>query len=368
MAVGLNYYDHAEEMKKKPTAEPMIFLKSPSSLTSFKDSIMLPNHMSSKVDYEGELGVIIGKRTKNIKYSNATDVIFGYTIINDVTARKLQNNPIVTFAGKSYVKVFNYGHGMYDVDSHLKLVSVKGDKSNGALKVTSSAVSGDVADSGFSGSPASKTFSLTDSDYSSYGGSGAGLKLDVEILQSDRDAVNNIYVTDPGLGYAANETLTATLESGRTITVTITKVGDTLGGLPIELINTPNGNITHHSKLQNIGESVDRPAFDMDSFNIDLNSITAPFTSDNNLSSDVYSFRSTYGALETTQGGGDEVVCTRNLYYDGLHTMIPSTKVAGTQIFASCYRTGMSSPEDTCLLYTSPSPRDQRGSRMAACA
>ena len=268
----------------------------------------------------------------------------------DLPSRKLQNNPIVTFAGKSYVKVFNYGHGMYDVDSHLKLVSVKGDKSNGALKVTSSAVTGgDVADSGFSGSPSSKTFSLTDSDYSSYGGSGTGLKLDVEILASDKDAVNNIYITDPGLGYAANETLTATLETGHTITVTITKVGDTLGGLPIELINTPNGNITHHSKLQNIGESSDKPAFDMDSFNIDLNSVTAPFTSNNNLSSDVYSFRTTYGALETTQGGGDEVVCTRNLYYDGLHTMIPSTKVAGTQIFASCYRTGMSSPEDTNL-------------------
>ena len=239
-------------------------------------------------------------------------------------SRKLQNNPVVTFAGESHVKIFNYGHGQYDAGSHTKIVSVKGDKSNGALKVSSSAITGGDVSS-------AQTFSLTDSDYTYGAGNlGSGLKLDVEVSASDLDAVNNIYITDPGLGYVVNQTFTATLETGHTITVTVEKVGDTLGGLPIELINTP------HGALQD---------FDIDSFNLDLNSTTAPFSSSNNLTSNVYSFKSTYGATETTQGGGDEVVSTRNLYYDGLHTMIPSTRVAGTQIFASCYRTGMNSPE-----------------------
>tara|TARA_Y100001978_G_scaffold203510_1_gene230267 strand:- start:18840 stop:25616 length:6777 start_codon:yes stop_codon:yes gene_type:complete len=243
-------------------------------------------------------------------------------------SRRLQPNPIVTTQGESFIKVLNYGHGMYDTSSHVKIVSIKGDKSNGALKVTSSAVSGDVANSGFNAG--SKTFSLTDSDYTyGSGNTGAGLKLDVEILQSDRDAVSNIFITDPGVGYTT-QTFTATLETGKTITVTIDKVGDTLGGLPIELMNTPHGALED---------------FAIDNFNLDLNSTTLPFTNSNNLSSSEYSFRSTYGAVESTQGGGDEVVCTRNIYYDGLHTMIPSTKVAGTEIFATCYRTGMNSPE-----------------------
>ena len=102
VAVGLNYYDHAEEMKKKPTAEPMIFLKSPSSLTSFKDSIMLPNHMSSKVDYEGELGIVIKKEAKWINTNEAKKYILGGLCVNDITARDLQAIDIQFGRGKNF--------------------------------------------------------------------------------------------------------------------------------------------------------------------------------------------------------------------------------------------------------------------------
>ena len=81
--------------------EPIIFNKATTSVIGPNDKIELVNDRTNTTDYEGELGVIIGKRTKNIKYSNATDVIFGYTIINDVTARKLQNNHKQWFIGKS---------------------------------------------------------------------------------------------------------------------------------------------------------------------------------------------------------------------------------------------------------------------------
>ena len=108
-----------------------------------------------------------------------------------------------------------------------------------------------------------------------------------------------------------------TIDTDKTFTVGITTVGDTLGGLPVDLINKNHDGLSDYS---------------MDNFNVDLDASTLA----NNLSSSSYSFKSTYGATESTVGGGNEVMSTRNIYYDALHTMIPSTKVAGTQIFASC--------------------------------
>ena len=111
ICVGKNYAEHAKEVQKSSFGtlqgkmqvpkEPIIFNKATTSVIGPNDKIELVNDRTNTTDYEGELGVIIGKRTKNIKYSNATDVIFGYTIINDVTARKLQNNHKQWFIGKS---------------------------------------------------------------------------------------------------------------------------------------------------------------------------------------------------------------------------------------------------------------------------
>ena len=111
ICVGKNYAEHAKEVQKSSFStlqgkmqvpkEPIIFNKATTSVIGPNDKIELINDRTNTTDYEGELGVIIGKRTKNIKYSNATDAIFGYTIINDVTARKLQNNHKQWFIGKS---------------------------------------------------------------------------------------------------------------------------------------------------------------------------------------------------------------------------------------------------------------------------
>tara|TARA_B100000963_G_scaffold97693_1_gene84367 strand:+ start:774 stop:1661 length:888 start_codon:yes stop_codon:yes gene_type:complete len=111
ICVGKNYVEHAKEVQKSTFStlqekmqvpkEPIIFNKATTSVIGPNDKIELVNDRTNTTDYEGELGVIIGKRTKNIKYSYADDVIFGYTIINDVTARKLQNNHKQWFIGKS---------------------------------------------------------------------------------------------------------------------------------------------------------------------------------------------------------------------------------------------------------------------------
>jgi 2-keto-4-pentenoate hydratase/2-oxohepta-3-ene-1,7-dioic acid hydratase in catechol pathway len=102
VAVGLNYRDHAQELKKKIPDEPLLFLKPSTSIIGHEDKIIYPHHMSSRVDYEGELGVIIGKEAKWINESDATDYIFGYTCINDVTARDLQVKDIQYTRAKGF--------------------------------------------------------------------------------------------------------------------------------------------------------------------------------------------------------------------------------------------------------------------------
>jgi 2-keto-4-pentenoate hydratase/2-oxohepta-3-ene-1,7-dioic acid hydratase in catechol pathway len=90
VAVGLNYRDHAEELKKKIPDEPLLFMKPSTSIIGHEDNVIYPSHMSSRIDYEGELAVVIGKEATWVNESDACDYIFGYTCINDVTARDLQ--------------------------------------------------------------------------------------------------------------------------------------------------------------------------------------------------------------------------------------------------------------------------------------
>ncbi len=89
VAVGLNYRDHAREMGKTIPPEPLIFLKAPSALNHPGGDIVYPR-ASTRVDYEAELAVVIGRRAKNVARAEASTAILGYTCINDVTARDLQ--------------------------------------------------------------------------------------------------------------------------------------------------------------------------------------------------------------------------------------------------------------------------------------
>jgi 2-keto-4-pentenoate hydratase/2-oxohepta-3-ene-1,7-dioic acid hydratase in catechol pathway len=90
VAVGLNYRDHAEELSLPLPEEPLLFLKPASSVIGPGDPIILPPQ-SARVDYEAELGIVIGKTAKNVPRATAGEYIRGYTCLNDVTARDLQN-------------------------------------------------------------------------------------------------------------------------------------------------------------------------------------------------------------------------------------------------------------------------------------
>jgi 2-keto-4-pentenoate hydratase/2-oxohepta-3-ene-1,7-dioic acid hydratase in catechol pathway len=87
--VGLNYRDHAAEVRLPVPEEPILFLKPPSSVIGPGEPILLPPQ-SDRVDYEAELAVVIGKVARNVPMERAGDYVFGYTCLNDVTARDLQ--------------------------------------------------------------------------------------------------------------------------------------------------------------------------------------------------------------------------------------------------------------------------------------
>ncbi|MBE6511536.1 MAG: fumarylacetoacetate hydrolase family protein [Methanobrevibacter olleyae] len=86
VCIGLNYKDHAKELNLELPKSPVIFIK-PSTTVNRTDNIIIYPKVSKQIDYEGELAVVIGKKTKQVSKEEADDYIFGYTIINDVTAR-----------------------------------------------------------------------------------------------------------------------------------------------------------------------------------------------------------------------------------------------------------------------------------------
>lgn len=89
VAIGLNYRDHAAEMGADLPSEPLLFLKPPSAIVGPEAEILLPQ-ASARIDYEGELAIVIGRRASRVSPEDARRHIFGYTCLNDVTARDLQ--------------------------------------------------------------------------------------------------------------------------------------------------------------------------------------------------------------------------------------------------------------------------------------
>ena len=89
VCVGLNYHCHAKELGMNTPHHPIIFIKPLSSIIGPEDNIIYPN-VSKRVDYEGELAIVIGKKAKAIKEKDVKKYVLGFTCVNDVTARDLQ--------------------------------------------------------------------------------------------------------------------------------------------------------------------------------------------------------------------------------------------------------------------------------------
>jgi 2,4-didehydro-3-deoxy-L-rhamnonate hydrolase len=89
IAIGLNFYDHAEESGMPVPKEPVVFMKANSCIVGPNDNVMLPKG-SKKTDWEVELGIVIGTRARYVSQKAATDYVAGYCLINDVSEREYQ--------------------------------------------------------------------------------------------------------------------------------------------------------------------------------------------------------------------------------------------------------------------------------------
>lgn len=104
--LGINYREHAYEFEKTTDAskaipkDPIVFSKLPTTVIGPDQPILSHSHVTSELDYEGEFAIILGKEGTNIRKEDAFDYIFGYTIINDVTARDLQRKHKQWLLGK----------------------------------------------------------------------------------------------------------------------------------------------------------------------------------------------------------------------------------------------------------------------------
>ncbi|HEX2306321.1 MAG TPA: fumarylacetoacetate hydrolase family protein [Nitrososphaeraceae archaeon] len=101
ICLAFNYYDHARDAGLTPSDEPVIFIKPRTTLNHPFNDVVCP-YFVERLDYEAELAIIIGKNTKDIEPERASDCIFGYTILHDVSARDIQFKDKQFTRGKSF--------------------------------------------------------------------------------------------------------------------------------------------------------------------------------------------------------------------------------------------------------------------------
>ena len=132
LCVGRNYRAHAEELGHDVPDHPLLFLKPPSAVIGHGEPIVYPTGQSELVHHEGELAVVIGQRSRHLAPERVRDAIFGYTLINDVTARDLQRQDVQFTRGKSFDTFAPIGPWVdtdFEPDDQLITVRV-----NGALR------------------------------------------------------------------------------------------------------------------------------------------------------------------------------------------------------------------------------------------
>ena len=101
VCIGLNYEDHAEEQDSDLPERPLLFLKPPNAVAGHGDTVTLPAG-KERVEWEAELGVVIGEQCRNVDAADATDVVAGYTCVNDVSNRDDQRRETNWVRGKAF--------------------------------------------------------------------------------------------------------------------------------------------------------------------------------------------------------------------------------------------------------------------------
>lgn len=283
------------------------------------------------------------EQMEDLKY-NLNVASFDTSVVGDIRLenqniplKSLRTNPIQTFSGESYIRVTNVSHGLYSTDSNALIIGAVGDRTDSVLRIGNPQLT-NVTQAG--------TYTAKATTYQT-GSGGTGLTVDFDIEDVDGTfTVTDLRIATVGQGYSVGDTLEVlNFEGSADLEFEVLNIGDTLSGLPIETIN----NI--HTSLQDIA---------MDSFNVDLTSILSYWEGNGKL-------KSGWSAQEDSNGGGVNVECTQNIYYDLLHTIIPSIQHSNTVMRASVQTTVMSSPEgyiDKKVNGTNYSPYDKREERI----
>ena len=227
----------------------------------------------------------------------------------DLENDTLQVNPIQTTSGSSNVKVYHYTHGMYDATSNVTLSGIQGDRENGVTNI------GEGSATLLSGAlPSNSTYNDIATTSS---GSGTGCKLKFVVAGG---AISDIEIQDCGSNYSVSDTLTVTNLGSTTnsIQINIDAVTDTIGGVPINLLNKTHTAIAN-PKLDSYEVVVDWDSTDIDG-------ASAP-------------------SVSSSVGGGTSVIGTRNYYFDSIHHMIPSLTLRDTRLTCNLQLCAMNSPE-----------------------
>ena len=238
-----------------------------------------------------------------------------------LAAEKLQTNPIETVSGTKMFKVYHYSHGNYDDKlSNITISGVTGDRTGSVLRFTDDTIeSGDGSDS----TDNAQTLVAT-------GGTGSGLTATLTTVGDDSTV---IVITNPGQGYTVGDDVVFTKDSD-TYTFDVAEVGDTLGGIPVGYINRTHIAGTGTAKAT---DGSARILNDIDTYLITIpNSVWAARSSNSGINYQ--------GATESTTGGGSNVTATGNVYYDTLHTTIPSIELPNTSISTSFKGTTATQP------------------------
>lgn len=124
VCIGLNYVDHAKEMDLEIPEEPLIFMKPNTTVIGTMADVIYPKQ-TNRLEYEAELGIVIGRQAKDVTIEDASQYIFGYTIANDITARDIQFADGQWTRGKSFDTFCPVGPGIVtDIDPNCVNISL----------------------------------------------------------------------------------------------------------------------------------------------------------------------------------------------------------------------------------------------------
>ena len=215
-----------------------------------------------------------------------------------IQADTLGRNPIESVNNTKTFKVYHYSHGNYDqTKSNITITGVVGDRVGSVFSFNDDTITA-------SGSVTADAQTLLQTSVNPVGGTGCTATITTDTADS-----TSIVITNPGQGYSVADAITFTKDS-RTIVFTVAAVKDTLGGIPIEYINT-----THSAGTSASGATSGAKIMsDIDEYLITIPDATWPARTNGTAASPNYQI-----ATESVSGGGSDVTATPNIYFDVLH-------------------------------------------------